>query len=487
MALRAENSASSSSSSSSRLVGLPVFWSDATSNPAMDWDKWLDLFQVALMAKYSISITELTREATQQIPRVRALLGDLDEDPANKKVLSVMYLSLGEAARKQFMDKYPHTALWELKAQELITLCNECFRKKRNRTLDRHRFFSRLQQPGESLFQFWHALNGLAALYDFGEISTTLVLDMFILHMNNKKVQEKLCTEPKEPDQALDFAIAFEEGVKRQKAYGTQLAETPKTTIKSEPVYAVEKSNPRESYRCGEANFTMELVNFCMATNHRCKYCKLIGHLEKCCNKKFPQRHKDMMQRLKNRDNTKSMRRVNYIEESEEEESEDEEQLVLRVDGNGCEPFYMEGTMCGNYFKAIIDTGSPVSIFTKRDLLKIVGERKVVIRDMIEGERYVDYNKKPLNLLGYQFVRLEVAGVTVSKARVLIAPNSGKSIVGRDWLVALRYKINQPIEKGECVINQLIVNNNKVKNEISPEEKQNPEVQQLTREFPKLF
>ena len=84
----------------------------------------------------------------------------------------------------------------------------------------------------------------------------------------------------------------------------------------------------------------------------------------------------------------------------------------------------MEGTICGNYFKAIIDTGSPVSILTKRDILKCVGEGKVVIRDMIEGERYVDYNQKPLKLLRYQFVRLEVAGVTVSKARVLRAPNS---------------------------------------------------------------
>ena len=60
---------------------------------------------------------------------------------------------------------------------------------------------------------------------------------------------------------------------------------------------------------------------------------------------------------------------------------------------------------------------------------------------MIQGEIYVDYYKKPLNILGYQFVRLEVADVTVSKARVLVAPTSGKSIPVRDWLVALRYKI----------------------------------------------
>ena len=437
MALRAENS---SNPSSSHLVGLPVFWNDPSINPTMDWDKWLDLFQAAMMAKYSISITELTRLVTEQTPRVRPLMGDLDEDPANKKTISVMYLSLGEAARKQFMDKYPNTALWELKAGELINLCNECFRKKRNRTLDRHRFFSRLQQPGETISQFWHALNGLAAICDFGEITTTLVLDMFILHMSNKKVQEKLCTEPKEPDQALDFVIAYEEGVKRQKTYGMQAPETSKTSVKSEPIYAVEKSKPRKCFRCGDQNFTMEHVNFCIATNHRCKYWKIVGHLEKCCNKKFPQRQKEKMQRLKTRENQQGMRRVNYIDESDEDEEdyeEDEKQLVFRVDGEGSKPFYMEGMMCDNYFKAIIDTVSPVSIFTKRDLHKIVGERKLVIRDMIGGDKYVDYNRKPLKLQGYQFVRLKVAGVTVSKTRVLVAPNSGKSIVdnaaNRKW------------------------------------------------------
>ena len=182
MALRAENS-SSTSSSSSHLVGLPVFWSDATTNPTMDWDKCFDHFQVYLMAKYSTSVSESTRATTQQTPVVRTLLGDLDEDPANKKVIGILYLSLVDVARKQIMDKYPHTALRDLKAQELINYCIENFRKKRNRTLDRHRFFSRLQQPGETLFQFWHALNWLAAMCDFGEITSTLVLDMYILHM----------------------------------------------------------------------------------------------------------------------------------------------------------------------------------------------------------------------------------------------------------------------------------------------------------------
>ena len=235
MALRAQNELSSStiqSSSLSHLLGLPVFWHDANSNPTMEWDKWVDLFQVAVMAKYSISLTELTRDASQQNPRVRALVGDLEKEPANKKVVSVLYLSLGEAARKQFKDKNPHVTLWSLKVSELTKTCNGCFWKKKNRTLDRHKFFSRMQQTGETLSQFWHALNGLAAPCDFGEITTTLVLDMLILHMTNKKIQKKLCTEPKEPEQALEFSIAFEEGIKRQESYGTQTTDSSKTSVR---------------------------------------------------------------------------------------------------------------------------------------------------------------------------------------------------------------------------------------------------------------
>ena len=105
--------------------------------------------------------------------------------------------------------------------RELLQLATDCFPVKRNRTLDRHKFFSTMQQPGESLQQFWRTLNGLAALCDFGEITNIIVLYMFILHMRHKKVQEKLCTEPCEPEQALHFAIAYEEVVKRQNSYGS--------------------------------------------------------------------------------------------------------------------------------------------------------------------------------------------------------------------------------------------------------------------------
>ena len=123
---------------------------------------------------------------------------------------------------------------------------------------------------------------------------------------------------------------------------------------------------------------------------------------------------------------------------------------------------------------------------------------------MIEDEHYVDYNKRSLKLLGYQFVWLEVAGVTVSKARVLVAPNFGKSLVGRVWLIALRYQSKQPIESGECERSTQAVNGdekvnnidcerinqaencNSSVNSVNPEKKINPEVQQFFWEISKI-
>ena len=100
---------------------------------------------------------------------------------------------------------------------------------------------------------------------------------------------------------------------------------------------------------------------------------------------------------------------------------------------------------------------------------------------MIYNDRYVDFNRKPLPLLGYMFVSLQVNGIRVSKTRVLVARKGPKPIVGYDWLTALRYKIVHATEEGENSIN--CVSDEKAK----PEVELSAEVKQLRAEFPDLF
>ena len=96
--------------------------------------------------------------------------------------------------------------------------------------------------------------------------------DIFVLNMANKQVQEKFCTEPKDnPAEALQFAIAFEDGLRRQKTY-RYISQEQK--IKEEPLCAVSgrKQNDQECWRCGAGNFTLNRIKFCKVQNAMCNY-----------------------------------------------------------------------------------------------------------------------------------------------------------------------------------------------------------------------
>ena len=90
------------------------------------------------------------------------------------------------------MDKFLHIRILTTPLQEVMRSCGECFRVRRNRTLDRHKLLSRKQNNNESLHQHSNTLNGLAAKCNFGEQTDGLVHDIFILNMSNKQVQEKV-------------------------------------------------------------------------------------------------------------------------------------------------------------------------------------------------------------------------------------------------------------------------------------------------------
>ena len=129
----------------------------------------------------------------------------------------------------------------------------------------------------ESLEQFWNSLDGLAAECDFGTQTESLVHDIFILNLKNQTVQEKVCTEHKAfPQEALAFAIAFEEGTIRQKSYGDT-----KPQIKIEPVCAINER--KNCLRCGMENFTMEHLKTCKAKGKQCNKCGMTGCFGKVC------------------------------------------------------------------------------------------------------------------------------------------------------------------------------------------------------------
>ena len=121
----------------------------------------------------------------------------------------------------------------------------------------------------------------------------------------------------------------------------------------------------------------------------------------------------------------------------------------------------------------MIDTGSPVTIFALDEIKQIMKRENLQVRPMIENQRYMDFNGKPLKLLGYVFCELQVNDSYVKNARILIAKNGIKSIIGREWLSTLRHKL---VPEGELKVNV-----------INKESELSAETKQFMKEYPKLF
>ena len=72
------------------ITGLPVFWQNAAEERTQEWERWIQLFEVAVMAKNSISLEKLLRDATHEA-RKKALMEYLAEATAIRKVMSNVF------------------------------------------------------------------------------------------------------------------------------------------------------------------------------------------------------------------------------------------------------------------------------------------------------------------------------------------------------------------------------------------------------------
>ena len=98
-----------------------------------------------------------------------------------------------------------------------------------------------------------------------------------------------------------------------------------------------------------------------------CNYCGRKGHLDKV----FNQKKKDS--NLKVGSSPGFGKRVQRVDPDESGDDDEGDYMVLKVDSvkDNSKPFYMEGFINGNKFKAMIDTGSPVTIFELNETKQI--------------------------------------------------------------------------------------------------------------------
>ena len=232
-------------------LGIEPFWEKSSADPPLKWEKWQMQAQLALLAKENIALDALLepKPETVQLPlepiyentitgssaqsererlarnaqlkmnwenrcqkqmEIGVMCGDKPWAQADRKTVSMLYLSLGTEGRRIVCSRNPHLKMDILTTVELRNIMEATFIRQRNITFDRYMLLTTKQSNGESIEHFFGKLKELSKKCELGSQEDTLNKDLFIINMQDPEIQRELLRETLEPAQALRLAINME-------------------------------------------------------------------------------------------------------------------------------------------------------------------------------------------------------------------------------------------------------------------------------------
>ena len=94
---------------------------------------------------------------------------------------------------------------------------------------------------------------------------------------------------------------------------------------------------------------------------------------------------------------------------------------------------------------------------------------------MSRSEKYVDYDNQPLNLVRFITADVQVGRKKVKNARIVITRNGQRSLIGRDWLDQLNFRLGEANKNSEY------------NNDVNNINNQNINSEKIKQTFPNLF
>ena len=96
-----------------------------------------------------------------------------------------------------------------------------------------------------------------------------------------------------------------------------------------------------------------------------------------------------------------------------------------------------------------------MTIFALDEIKHKMRQKDLQVRKMYENEKYIEFNGRPPNLLGYQFCELQLGDSYVRKTRIRIATKWNKINRGRGCLSLWLYKFAPQTDEGELIVNSI--------------------------------
>ena len=291
-------------------LGIEPFWEKPSADPPLKWEKWRLQAKLALFAKENITLDILLEPKPEnvQLPlepvyentrtgssaqsereslarnaqlkmnwenrcqkqmEIGIMCGDKPWIQADRKTVSMLYLSLSTAGRRIICSRNQHLKLDTLATVVLWNIMESTIIRQRNITFDRYTLLTTKQLKGESIEHFLGKLKELSESCDLGDQADALIRYHFIANMQDPKIQRELLRETLEPPPALRFAINMNFGQRNQlQISNTQPASHVNAILPQRP-FCQPNQRPTTSTSTRHPNQICRNCGLTWSTNHK--------------------------------------------------------------------------------------------------------------------------------------------------------------------------------------------------------------------------
>ena len=331
---------------------------------------------------------------------------------------------------------------------------------KKNETLERYVFRSRMQQPGESFDAFLTDLKLKAKTCNFGVLQDSLIRDQLVFGIEDKKVRERLLRETDltlaaavrichASELALQHAKTFSNGANGADKNSTAIA-TVSTRPQKQKIWQPKRHKDSETFNCKRCG-TQHAPKQCPAYGKVCNKCKGQNHFAKQCFSKGKQGKGERVHTVEETAFSDTFF-VGMVTRDESKHKETKQSSVNKVkEDKWTVPLHVNGAV----IPLKLDTGAKANLVSEQDIraMKI----KPRIRAYIGSLKA--YNGQPIETRGKCRLKVKVKGKEHNLMFVVV-PDVHESLLGDDacdrlGLVKRVYCVNTNAQKSiESVVDQ---------------------------------